>query len=110
MLTKTKLRECNIKYSILQAMNMFVSAVLSVFIVPLLSSQGFTVWQIGILMAVKYGSTIVFSLFYASLADRLTDYITNKGFIAIFCIAGIVIMSVNCMYMFSKYTHYAKKL
>ena len=91
MLTKTKLRECNIKYSILQAMNMFVSAVLSVFIVPLLSSQGFTVWQIGILMAVKYGSTIVFSVFYASLADRLTDYITNKGFIAIFCIAGIVI-------------------
>lgn len=91
MLAKTKLRECNIKYSILQAMNMFVSAVLAVFIVPLLSSQGFTVWQIGILMAVRYGSTIVFSVFYASLADRLTDYISNKGFIAIFCIAGIVV-------------------
>lgn len=94
-MTKEKCRECNIKYSFLQAMNMFVSAVLSAFIVPLLQSQKFSPWEIGILIAVKCGSTILFSMFYASIADKVAEYISTKSFICFFCVSGIIVTLIH---------------
>lgn len=90
MLSKRENLEYNVKYCALQAMNMFVSAVLSAFLVPLLQSQGFSAWKIGVLIAVKCCSTIVFSPLYACLADRVALYLSNKFFICIFCGLGIL--------------------
>lgn len=82
-------RECNIMYSLLQAANMFVSAILSAFVVPLLVSQGFNAFEIGVLIAVKCVSMSVFAIIYASFADKLNGKISNREFIEFFCLSGI---------------------
>ncbi len=81
----------NVKYCGLQAANMFVTTILSVFLIPLLESQDFDSFEIGILIAVKCVGMIVFSNIYAILADKYVKYISNKEFIEFFCISGIAI-------------------
>lgn len=85
----------NVQYSSLQAASMFVVAVLSAFLVPLLTSQGFTAGQIGILIAVKCVASILLSPVYAALADRVSDKISNKVFICIFCLLGIMLTFIH---------------
>ncbi|MDO4165867.1 MAG: MFS transporter [Eubacteriales bacterium] len=85
----------NAQFSLLQATSMFVVAVLSVFAIPLLTSQGFTAAEIGTLLAVKCAASIVLSPIYATLADRISGVVSNKIFICIFCLLGILITLVH---------------
>lgn len=95
MINKKVERICNVEYSLLQAANMFVTAVLSAFLVPLLNSQGFGANEIGMLIAIKCCAMIVFSPIYAGIADRLSDRISNRLFICLFCLAGIAVTLVH---------------
>ena len=88
----------NIHYTLVLAVYWFLSAILSVFLIPLLRERGFDTGQISILIAVRSVSSMIFQPLIASFAQRHSKTIPIRFIVLILCLIGVAATLVHLLF------------
>ncbi len=83
-------RRIKIQYSLILSVYWMIQAIFLVFVVPLLRGRGFDNLQIGILLAVRSLSCIVFQPVVATFSDKNADKVPLKYVIAVLIVISYV--------------------
>lgn len=94
-LKKISHRGLRIHYTTILASYWFLSAILSVFLIPLLREQGFETDKISILIAIRAVSSCIAQPIVASFAQRYSKKIPLKGVVAGLCGMGVIITAIH---------------
>lgn len=84
------IRGLRIHYTLIQVVYWSICAIFMVYIVPLLRERGFDNAEIGVLLAVRSFSCILFQPIVASFADKHTDAIPLKYIVSIIVLVSLI--------------------